>query len=76
MRKNLDLGEFLTVMIVCSGIWIYFGYTGDFAAGGIISVLAMLVICLYNNSYEIGKRLKELENKLKNQDNDSDIKTV
>lgn len=75
MRKNL-VGEFLTVLVVCSCIWMYFGYIGDFVAGGIISVLAMTVICLYNNSYELEKKLKDLENKIENQIKDSDIKTV
>ena len=76
MRRNLDLGEFLLLLVVCSCIWMYFGYIGDFVAGGIISVLAMFVICLYNNSYEMGKKLKDLENKIENQVKDSDIKTV
>lgn len=71
-----DLGEFLTVMVVCSCIWMYFGYTGDFVSGAIISILAMIVICLYNNSYEMGKKLKDLENKMKNQVKDSDIESV
>lgn len=76
MKRNLDLKEFLIVMVVCSCIWMYFGYTGDFVAGGIISLLAMIVICLYKDSYEIGEKLKDLENKIENQNEDSNIETV
>lgn len=77
-KKNImkDLKEFVVVMIVCCSIWCYFSYVGDFVTGGIISVLAMMIICLYNNVYEVGKRIKELENKIKNHCEDSDIKTV